>query len=293
MRLPRPAVGVPLCILLMVSAVVGLPAAQAPVPASPSPLVSSCAEMEAFLRTAKEVRRRELPVGVTVPVRLTLDNGSFRHDAAVQTVDVSKTTFETTMRTELNFRDAWQFNVAGYELAKLLELNMVPPYIERTISGKPASVSWWIDDAMMERERFQKKIRPPDTEGWNRQMHAVRVFNELIANTDANMTNMLITKDWRVWMIDFSRAFRMTRTLHRPKSLTRVDRTLLAGLRALTEERLRQALGRWLNKPEIQGLLARRDLIVRILDAATAARGEAAVLYDFGRTGEPCGAGLS
>ena len=291
MRHPRSDVGAFLCLLLMLCAA-ALPAAQAPAPTPGAPQDSSCAEMEVFLRTAKEVRRRELPVGVTVPVRLTLDNGSVRHDAAVQTVDVKKTTFETTMGVELNFRDAWQFNVAGYELAKLLNLNMVPPYIERTISGKPASVSWWVDDAMMERERFQKKIRPPDTDDWNRQMHAVRVFNELIANTDANMTNMLITKDWRVWMIDFSRAFRMTRTLHRPKSLTRVDRTLLAGLRGLTEERLQQALGRWLNKPEIQGMLARRDLIVGIFDAETAAKGEAAVLYDLGRVGEPCGSGL-
>lgn len=291
MRHPRPDVGASLCLLLMLSAA-ALPAAQAPAPTPGAPQASSCAEIEVFLRTAKEVRRRDLPVGVTVPVRLTLDNGSVRHDAAVQTVDVKKTTFETTMGVELNFRDAWQFNVAGYELAKLLNLNMVPPYIERTISGKPASVSWWVDDAMMERERFQKKIQPPDTDDWNRQMHAVRVFNELIANTDANMTNMLITKDWRVWMIDFSRAFRMTRTLHRPKSLTRVDRTLLTGLRSLTEERLRQALGRWLNKPEIQGMLARRDLIVGIFDAETAAKGEAAVLYDLGRVGEPCGSGL-
>ena len=33
--------------------------------------------------------------------------------------------------TELNFRDTWKFNVAGYELAKMLQLNMVPPYVER------------------------------------------------------------------------------------------------------------------------------------------------------------------
>ena len=292
MRHPRPDAGASF-LLLSILCAAALPAAQAPAPTPTprAPHVSSCAEMEAFLRTAKEVRRRDLPVGVTIPVRLTLDNGSFRHDAAVQTVDVKKTTFETTMGVELNFRDAWQFNVAGYELAKLLNLNMVPPYIERTISGKPASVSWWVDDAMMERERYQKKIRPPDTEDWNRQMHAVRVFNELIANTDANLTNLLITKDWRVWMIDFSRAFRMTRTLHRPKSLTRVDRALLRGLRGLTQESLQQALGRWLNKPEIQGILARRDLIVGIFDKETAARGEA-VLYDLGRVGEPCGSGL-
>jgi hypothetical protein len=264
-------------------------AAQAP--ASP-PVTLTCAEMETFLKTAKIGRQRSIPVGVTVPSRATLDDGKLQHDASIQTIDESKTTFATARGTEFNFRDSWQFNVAGYELAKMLELNMVPPYVERTVSGVPASLSWWVNDAMMEKERFQKKISPPNVARWTAELSAARVFHELIADTDFNMTNLLITKDWRVWMIDFSRAFRLTKSLREPKNLTRVDRKLLVNLRGLTLEGLQQRLGRWVNTPEIEAVLARRDLMVKFFDDEIAAKGEGTVLYDFARTSEPCGLGL-
>lgn len=270
------------------AAPVGAPAQSNTAPAPPV----GCAAIETFLKTAKVVKQREIPVGVTVPSRATLADGAFRHDASIQTVDIKNPVFQGGITTEVNFRDAWQFNVAGYELAKLLKLNMVPPYVERRVSGKDASVSWWIDDAMMEKDRYKKKIQPPNYTTWNEQMYAARVFHQLIADTDFNMTNVLITKDWRVWMIDFSRAFRMTKALPTPKDLTKIDRTLLANLRALTGDVLKDKLGRWLGKMEIDGLLARRDLIVQFFEKEVAAKGEAAVLYDFPRTTEACGAGL-
>ena len=37
---------------------------------------------------------------------------------------------------------------------------------------------------------------------------AVRVFDELIANRDRNIGNMLWTSTWKMWMIDHTRAFR-------------------------------------------------------------------------------------
>ena len=227
-----------------------------------------------------------------MPSRATLDNGTLQHDASIQTVDIKKTTFEGSRGTELNFRDAWQFNVAGYELAKMLRLNMVPPYVERRVAGKDASVSWWISDAMMEKDRFQKKIQPPQPLEWNEQLYAARIFHELIADTDFNMTNMLIAKDWRLWMIDFTRAFRMTKTITNPKQLTRADRVLLASMRELTLDGVQKALGRWLNKLEIEGLMARRDAIVQFFGQQVAANGEAAVLYDLPRSHEACGTGL-
>ena len=229
---------------------------------------------------------------MTLPTKAPLDDGQMQHDALIQTVDIRKASYQTSRGTELNFRDAWQFNVAGYELAKMLELNMVPPYVERTVSGVAGSLSWWVNDAMMERDRFQKKLSPPDVARWTAEMSAARVFRELIADTDFNMTNLLITKDWRLWMIDFSRAFRPTKSLREPKTLTRVDRKLLANLRRLTPDGLQQRLGRWVNRPEMQALLARRDLMVRFFDDEITAKGEAVVLYDLARTSEPCGAGL-
>jgi hypothetical protein len=55
---------------------------------------------------------------------------------------------------------------------------------------------------------------------------------------------------------------------------------------------VQQALGRWLTKGEVEGLMARRDVIVQFFDKEVAAKGEAAVLYDLPRSRETCGAGL-
>ena len=99
----------------------------------PAPALT-CGEIETFLKTAKVGRQREIPIGVTVPLRATLDNGTLRHDAAIQTADIREASYTTPRGTEHNFRDTWKFNVAGYELAKMLELNMVPPYVERRVN---------------------------------------------------------------------------------------------------------------------------------------------------------------
>jgi hypothetical protein len=289
MKKRRLAVFLPVC--WMSAALLFQAVARAQDAAAPAATLS-CTEMETYLKTAKVVSQKSTPVGITAPSRAMLDNETLRHEASIQTVDIRKTTFQGSRGTELNFRDAWQFNVAGYELAKMLKLNMVPPYVERRVDGKDASVSWWVNDAMMERDRVKKKIEPPQPMKWNEQLYAARIFHELIADTDFNMTNVLITKDWRIWLIDFSRAFRMTKTINNPKQLTRADRTLLTSMRELTLGGVQQALGRWLTKSEIEGLMARRDLIVQFFDKEVAAKGEGAVLYDLPRSSETCGAGL-
>lgn len=248
--------------------------------------------MERFLKTAKMVSLKDLPVGVTIPQRATLTDGRVTHDAAIQFVDERKLFFQGSHTTEVNFRDSWKFNVAGYELAKMLRLNMVPPYVERTIDGRDASVSWWISDAMMERDRYQRKIAPPDPRSWNHEMYAIRVFHQLIHDSDPNLTNLLITKDWRIWMIDFTRAFRWVTQLQKPKELVGIDRELLRRLRELNAEGLHRHLGGWLGKVEIDAIVARRDLLVKHFDELIASRGEAVVLYDLPRTSEPCGTGL-
>jgi hypothetical protein len=252
----------------------------------------TCAEIETFLKTARIGRPRDIPVGVTTPQRATLEGRGLKHDAAIQTADIQQQTYTTQKGTELNFRDTWKFNVAGYELAKMLRLNMVPPYVERRYSGGPAALSWWVNDAMMERDRVQKKLEPPEPRRWNDEMQAARLFRELIGDYDFNQTNTLITKDWRVWMIDFTRAFRPARTLQYPDRVTRADRTLLANLRALNRDTLRANVGKWLENNLVDAVLVRRDVLVGILDKEIAAKGEAAVLYDLPRVTEPCGTGL-
>ena len=50
---------------------------------------------------------------------------------------------------------------------------------------------------MDEVERVKKQIRPPNLDAWNKQMYTVRVFDELIYDTDANLTNVLIGRTGR------------------------------------------------------------------------------------------------
>ena len=252
----------------------------------------TCSEMEEFMRLGKIVQKKDIPKGITLPTRATLEYNGRRHDAAVQTVDISKASYQTAKGTELNFRDFWGYNVAGYELAKILELNMVPPYVARNVGGNQAALSWWIDDSMMEIDRKNRKMDPPDLDSWNKQMYAVRVWHQLIFDTDPNLTNILITKDWQIWIIDFTRAFRLRKDLRDPKDLVQCDRKLLAKLRTLDKDELNQKLSHWLNKSEIDALVARAAKIVNFFDKEVAAKGEGAVLYDFPRTSQACGTGL-
>lgn len=253
----------------------------------------SCTEMENFLLHAHPGTMKALSVGVTNSNRLTLEASGLRHDAHVQTIDERKAKFEgASGGTELNFRDSYKYNIAAYELAKMVGLNMVPPYVERRIASDTGSVSWWVNDTMMESERHKKSIAIPDSDRWNDQMYAVRVFHELTYDTDPNLTNLLITKDWQLWIIDQTRAFRLNTNLRDPKNLVRCDRRLLSRLRELDEATLKERLSRWLTKSEIHALDARRAKIVNFFDKEVKSKGETAVLYDFPRTAEACGTGL-
>ena len=160
------------------------------------------------------------------------------------------------------------YNVAAYRLDRLIGLDLVPVSVERRWHGRPAAYTWWVDDVLMdEGVRLKKKVEPPSIDAWNKEMQLIRVFDQLIYNMDRNVQNLLITKDWRMWAIDHTRAFRLHHELRTPKDIVRCDRALLERLRQLDKRTLTQALGRYLNGFEIDALLARRDAIVALLES--------------------------
>jgi hypothetical protein len=235
--------------------------------AQPVPL--TLAEKEAFLKTAKVVTSKDAAGGITGSLRATLSDGKITHDAHIQTIDESKARFEGSRGTEINFRDTYKFNIAAYRLAKLLHLNMIPPSIPRDYQGKSAAFTWWVDNVMFdEGGRLKKKANDPDTERWSQQIHTVRLFDQLISNTDRNLGNLLITKSWEVWMIDHTRAFRTAPDLMNAKLVVQCDRELLDALKALDAPALRSATLPYLTSFEISALLKRRDKIVKIIEAA-------------------------
>jgi hypothetical protein len=157
--------------------------------------------------------------------------------------------------------------VAGYKLDKLLGLNMVPVYVERSWEGTRGSFSWWVEDVQMDEDtRQHKRLQAPDQNSWNHQMHVVNVFNQLIYNIDLNMTNLLIDKNWDIWMIDFSRAFRPNPSLLDSKVLLECDTDLLAKLKQLDEATLKKEIGSYVESGGIKGLLTRRDKIVKLFE---------------------------
>jgi hypothetical protein len=132
---------------------------------------------------------------------------------------------------------------------------------------------------MNERERLKTEARGPDPERTAMQTHVMRVFDELIANRDRNMGNLVWTNDWTMWMIDHTRAFRLNTDLQRPNVLLRVERSLLDHMRALTLDAVTKSVGGSLMRQEIQAMLTRRDAIVTLFDAKIAERGEGPVVY--------------
>ena len=232
---------------------------------------------EQFLKKARIVREHGVKKGVTGTVRATMRDGEMEHDASIQTIDEFKRIFQSAQGTEMDFRDSYRYNVGAYHVSRLLELEMIPATVERSFRGKSASYTWWVDDVLMdEGERLKGKHVSPDLAQWNQQMWAVRVFDQLIANVDRNLGNLLIDKNWRVWMIDHSRAFRRTAELKSPGNLTRCDRGLLQRLKALDKPGVKNAVGDTLADWEIEAMLKRRDLIVEHFEKAGAA-----ALYDL------------
>lgn len=261
-----------------------LSAAQQPT-ASPAPVTLSREQMEAFLLNAEILRMRSAGGGITDTQRATLSDGVLTHDAQVQTFDQMMQVFKPpTGPPEFNFVDSYRYNIAGYRLALLLGLDNVPMSVERRVNGKRAAVTWWIDDVMMEeRVRIKKPVPSPDSTRTAAQIHVMRVFDELIQNRDRNLGNQLWTTDWKMWMIDHTRAFRMGNDLRNPKLLERVERSLLENMRKLTYDTVSEAAGSSLTRFEVQALITRRDAIVKLFEAKIAQRGENAVLYTLPR----------
>ena len=246
--------------------------------------VLSPEEMETFLLNGKIVRTRGVSTGITLTRRATLAHGPITHDAQIQTVDIAKSVFVGDKGTsEVNFKDSYRYNIAGYRLARLLGLNHVPMSVERRVEGHDAAVTWWVDDVLMDEGARTKKGTPKewDPSRTASQVYILRVFDELISNRDRNAGNLLWTTDGKMWMIDHTRAFRLTPDLKNPNVLVRCETTLLEALRGLTLETVTAAVGKSLWKTEIEALLRRRDEIVKLFDAKIKERGARLVLYAF------------
>ena len=267
---------------MAVAACLWLPAAAAAHADDPFGLPLHGDAAEAFLKTAAVTKTKSLAVGVTRSHQLTLNDGTRSAHAVWKTIDESLpgVTPLPGGGFVVDLADSWKHEVASYELDKLLGTGLVPPTVERTLEHVQGSLQLWVEKAMTEADRKDRRITPPDAEAWNRQMYGVRLLHQLTSNTDArNIRNVLMDPTFRIYAVDFSRAFATYEVLRSEAELQRFPRGALERLRALDRPTLDARLGTWLNGRQIASLLKRRDRILALADRLLAERGEEQVLF--------------
>ena len=228
----------------------GLAAAQAPAaePASAKAWIGKAADYENYIRTAPFVRTTPLSVGVTKSQRAFFAPGGLVESVAWKEL-------KPGMRN--GFFESYKSEIAAYELDKLLQLDMVPPKVERREGNDVGVAIMWISGVKSFKD-VGGAPRVPSTyqAAWNAQLVRAKMFHNLIGDTDPNLGNWLFDPAWNLILIDHSRALTGTKNLtHKMQGL---DAPLWGRMMALTDESLTAAVGQWLGKAEITAILERR-----------------------------------
>lgn len=241
---------------------------------------------EEFLRTA-EVIGQDQPFSdreaVTKPWVITLEKDGVTNKAIWKNP-------EGRMK---GFLENWRWEIAAYHLDKYLNLNMVPPTVERRFQENRGSCQLWVDSMMSLKQKVENKVKTPSFKifYWNRALYIQRVFDNLIANEDRHQNQYLITEDWRMLLIDHSRSFRTAKKFTNnliydekykegPTFIMKeIPTDMYEKLKTLSADVMKEVVGEYLTDEEIEATLMRRDLIIDWLDKRIKKMGEEKVLY--------------
>lgn len=250
-------------------------AAQAQVPATPAALAvtettatpyawrGQESEVEEYLKSARIERFTDVPVGVTKPRRGYFADGGLVHSMCWKPIVTSRGSRPENYRSE----------IAAYRLSRLLGLDVVPPAVQRSIGGDYGAVIYWIDNV-----RPWDPAAPPARAGakWSAQTARMMMFDLLIANIDRNRGNLLVDDDGNLYLIDHSRAFGTGKGFGTVRPPQQFDRQLWQRMASLTRADFDAAVGQWLDKTQIDAMLARRDAMRVHIDRQVQAQGETA-----------------
>jgi hypothetical protein len=240
-------------------------------------------EIEEFLQTAEVVEMEEIPSGITLPKKITLEKDGIKMHAVFRYKDFSKRRWESGQGLRMNFRDSYLFECAAYELGKILGINNIPPVVLREIDGEEGTVQAWVENAMTEEKRLKEKIDPPNRIRWLYQTQVMRVFDSLIYNDDRNLGNYLWDQDWRLWIIDFTRAFQSVPELKDPEKVLYCERALWEKIQNLKEEEVREKVETpgYLTEAQVRTLMKRKEKLIEYIEELIEEKGQGAVLYSF------------
>lgn len=241
---------------------------------------------EDFLKTAEIVEKKQLgtPKATKTPWKINLEKEGIFRDAIWKGQ-------EGLVR---GYLESWKWEIAAYRLDKYLKLNMIPPTVEREFQGERGCCQLWITAEMDLRKKNREKIETPSDKVyyWENAIYLIRVFDNLIANEDRHQGNILITKDWRLILVDHSRSFRTSeefttkliytdKNLEGQRTMIKLPGVFVEKFRNLNFKLIKDIVGKYLTDEEIEAVLMRRDLILEEIDNLIDKHGEADVLHRF------------
>jgi hypothetical protein len=217
------------------------------------------AEVEEFLKSAKIAKVGDIPIGVTRPKRAYLEPGGVALSFAWKVLPPGR---------KDGYFESYKSEIAAYELDKLLGMNMVPVTVERRVNNELGAAILWLEGV-----RSWETVLPlPKPASWNFELARMKMFDDLISNSDRNKGNLLVDAEWHLYLIDHSRAFVTDQKL--PQQLQNIDRKLWERMQSLDEAALTSSLGQWLDSAQIRALLKRRDAMKKVIDGLVQKNGD-------------------
>jgi len=230
--------------------------------------VDNRAGVEEFLRTAQVVGVEEIDWGVLDPKKVILQKGPIQLKAAFK--------HYTGRNPRSGQWESWEAEIVAYELDKLVDLNMVPPTVEKRVAGKKGSVQLWVDDCRLWNDVVGT---PPERDDWGELVARMKLFDNLIRNTDRNGQNILVDADWHPVLIDHSQTLNGGNILKGDELPEHFDRALVERVRALSYDDMKPRFSDLIRDGQIKDIVKRRDKLMKYLDELVSERGEGAVYY--------------
>ncbi len=212
--------------------------------------------MEAYLRTADVVRiERDMDLGTTDPWIVHLDDGTQQRRAIFK--------YAPRCRPHI-LPNCYKYEIAAYELSKLLRLPIVPPVVERRIDGTPGALQVYVEGCIPLKDFNQLHIE--DVDQFHRSMLEVLVFDNLTywftGDDDINEDILVHPTDGKVCRVDFSKAFDSIPELLETREVRNCPEKLYRALESLDPAAVRERLANLLNEEEIEAVIIRRQLLL-------------------------------